>query len=434
MKPLLITYSFPPKGGPGVQRNLKFVKYLHRNGDRPSVLTVKRLAQSVEDPLLLKQVPDGVPVIRAGSLDPARVLGLLNSLRGGGSDDPVPTPASAASEDSLAYRLHKALQRWILLPDAGILWAPFAVARGVLHIRRQRIDVVVGSCPGPSALIVALTIGRLTAKPVVFDYRDGWRDYPYRSFATDWHERFDAWLEAAVIPRADGHIVFGEYLSNLLSDRYEIDDSSFTVIPNGFDPEDFERLEPWDHDDQRRRIVHSGNLMEYRVEPFRTFVEGLSRLPEEVRSGIVVDLVGNCHPDLAGIIDQYELTNMFVSWGYRSHTEALRLLLAGDASLILLPSHDTAAFTGKIFEYLAVGNPVLALANTSSGCGQIVESLGRSGAVVSPENPQEVYDALSRFDAEDWPRVEGDVAAQYDRSAQAVRFARFLSDVIDRFR
>ncbi len=434
MRPLIVAYSFPPKGGPGVQRNLKFVKYLERLGHRPSVLTVKRLAQTVEDPLLLSQVPEGTVVSRAGSLDPARIMTIVRSARHSLSrSTDAAKRAGSVSETSAAYKLHKWLQRWVLLPDAGVLWAPFAIPKGVRHVRQEGVDVIVGSCPGPSSLVIALIIGKLTSKPVVFDYRDGWRDYPYREFATPWHEKLDARLESMVIPRADHHIVFGSFLSDRLGERYSLDPSTFSVIPNGFDPEDFENLEPWQHSGHKRRIVHSGNLMGFRLDPFRTFVAGLARLPSDVQDSIVVDLVGNCHPDVQSIIAEHDLSGIFSEWGYRSHNEALQLLAAADASLILLPAHDTAAFTGKIFEYLAVGKPILGLANPVSGCGQILSSLGDGGALVDPDNPEEVTSAILSFVANGWPSLGGDGAVQYSRRTQADAFALELSKVIDDF-
>lgn len=309
---------------------------------------------------------------------------------------------------------------------------PFAYHAGKRLLKSTDFDVVIGSCPGPSSLIIASWLAKASNAKLVYDFRDGWTDYPYRNLASSLHRKLDAILEKRYIGNADKLVTIGTYLVDLISTRYGIDAGQFRVIPNGYDADDFEGIEPLRHGSEELfRIAHTGNLAATRIEPFKTFLAALASIPATERTRLQVDLVGNIAPELDALIDHFKLRSNIHLWGYQPHAKSVSILLGADLLLILLPSYDTVAVTGKIFEYLATGLPVLSLANPLTECAKIVESLPDPSTNTSPTNVSEC--AIAIQSAMDTPmrKESSDGFKRFERRSQAAEYSNMLSQLIE---
>ena len=155
---LLIANDFPPIGGGGVHRPFYFAKYLGNHGWSPVVLTVKDVAYRTKDPSLLEELPADVPIVRTESFELRRLLWLAKRLaarlRGRPREAPSVLAGSAETMSGKSRNLGHGLRTWFFVPDDRLLWAPFAVVRALIEIRRHRVAAVLATVPCYSSGVI----------------------------------------------------------------------------------------------------------------------------------------------------------------------------------------------------------------------------------------------------------------------------------------
>ncbi len=407
---LFIAYTFPPHGGTGVQRSVKFVRYLPSHDWQPTVLTASA-KPALTDPELARQVPPQTEIVRVGGL----VL-------------PVSWP----------WRLRYGIRQWILTVDDRIGWLPFAVQRARRLFQQNAFDAIYSTSGPYTDHLVALRIKRDTGLPWVADFRDPWLDNFSQQFATRVHRAVCAHLEQQVIETADRILVVSEPMRTQLLDRYpSLNASRCTVLPNGFDPNDFERLESAPRDG-RFTLVHSGSLYGPREQSAQAFLLALNlnlRNQEIPRHAICVRFVGRAGFEAHEQARQLGLEDVVEFRGQLAHREALAHQLAADILLLIVGSGPGSASvaTGKVYEYLAAGKPILALAPPSAAAALVEEA--QVGTTAPPDDPKAIAVALTQL-YRDWregqPQVRPNPAilARYDRRNQAAQLAQIFDTLI----
>jgi hypothetical protein len=336
----MVAYHYPPEGGSsGVLRTLKFSKYLPEFGWQPHVLTLRKSFYQVRDERLLEDIPKEVVVHRTFGVDTARHL----SLRG---------------------RHLSALA----VPDRLIGWLPFAVARGLRVIRKERIDALYSTCPAPSAHLIAWVLSRISGLPWLADYRDPWIEEGIFPRPGTLRYKFESFLEANVIRECTYMIATTPHLAREFRERYpQLEEKRVRVIFNGFDEADFTGLNAssWP---KQFEILHAGLLSRSYRNPFK-FLEVMSELMRKGQlsaSLLRITFIGS-----GSWVDSHEFRNKVESLGLGnsvsienrvSHREALERMTKAAVLLLLQASDDTRALIpAKAFEYLRVGRPILAL-------------------------------------------------------------------------
>ena len=271
---LFLAYMFPPLGGGGVQRSLKFVKYLPANGWNPVVLSVRPISYYVYDPQLLAEVPASVEVVRSHSLDPLRLSALVfrDGKRGALRER---TQHAVFSEDSRIVRLYRALRRIAFFPDAQLGWIPFAFERGLRIIKTTRVRVIYSPAAPYSSAVTAYLLSKVTGLPYVIDFRDGWTDDAYHAPPTSLHRRAHRSLERLVVTNASAICVYGNWLGEKLAKRYPKVKNRITEITNGFDPSDFEEVDVAPKKSRRVRLVYSGSLYAHHRDVLTTVLKAI---------------------------------------------------------------------------------------------------------------------------------------------------------------
>ncbi|MBD3334673.1 MAG: glycosyltransferase, partial [Candidatus Eisenbacteria bacterium] len=236
---LFIAYYFPPSGGSGVQRPLKFVKYLERFGWEPVVLTVKESAAfPARDPALAADIPPSTEIHRTPIWEPHTIFQRLTGSRRGGAVD-VDT---VARWDRLSFpaRCLSRIRATLFVPDARIGWFPFAVSRARAIHRRRPVDAVLSTGPPFTAHLIGRSVARRIGRPWVADYRDPWTHAAFYPPRPGWVRRLDRRLEGRCLARADRNIVVVPAMRDeFLADHPRLAPHRFAVIPNGYDPDDF---------------------------------------------------------------------------------------------------------------------------------------------------------------------------------------------------
>ena len=379
---LVVTYYFPPSGGSGVQRVLKFVKYLRDFGYEPTVLTVKEGAYPQHDTGLAAEIPAGVVVCRTQSLDP---FGIYARLTGRSRKDAVMV-GTVRREGGFVERAARWIRANVFLPDARVGWVPFAVRGGTRLHKKHPFDVVLTSGPPHSIHLIGRKLKRRLGLPWVADFRDPWNDISYyqdlpmnRSAL-----RFAQHLERSVLTEADRLVTVSPSWKKMLVEKSGRAAEDVTVIHNGFDEDDFPAVSRTAAQNSEEFILaHVGSLSGPR-NPW-AFWAAIKRLHEAGRiNHLRVRLVGMVDPRVRQAITSSGLDEVVDTVPYVSHRDAVRMMCEADALLLVLGPFDTdvGLITGKLYEYFASGSHILALGPAEGDAAHLLDET-KSGHILS---------------------------------------------------
>lgn len=457
-KVLFIAYFFPPIGGSGVQRPAKFVKYLPEFGWQPYVITTDQpYADQGWDETLLAEVAADVKIWRVPTPRPQPANRLAAWVGWKPSAPPQPGAAAVASgaapvQDRLPLR--KRLRKMALSPlyvvqdpplDPAFFWSLKAVSLARRIIRAEQIDAVITTAPPWSPLFAGRLLQMLTGKPWIADFRDPWTDNTFIYFPTPARRSFDQRIERTVLAHADAVVSVTEPCVEGLKDKIDSKTGTrpFALIPNGWDQADFPELPaiqaglpPPTAPDGRVVLLHPGSVYQGESLPL---LAALDRLAEE---GIALDrlhfhFIGFMHPaDRASILQSRHSRLFQLDAARVSHDEALRLMHNAHVLLLLLRKGPDAS-SGKIFEYMVAGRPVLAIAAKEGVAGQMVRSCG-IGRAVDAEDVDGLTLALRQivgdYDgfARDNYRPNWSAIGEYERCKLTSKLAETLDQVLCR--
>ncbi|MFA7711597.1 MAG: group 1 glycosyl transferase, partial [Candidatus Neomarinimicrobiota bacterium] len=218
-KVLLITYYWPPAGGPGVQRVLKFAKYLPEFGWEPVILTVENGNYPAIDESLCNETPGGIQVYRTHTFEPFKTF---KKITGKNTDQPIPTYIlNQDAKDNWSARFGKWVRVNIFLPDARVGWIPFARKIGKEIVRAEDISVVFSSSPPHSLQFIGRYISRRTGCRWIADLRDPWTEaFWQRDIKALRPARFiNRLLEKTILNAADELITVSDSLANILRNK-----------------------------------------------------------------------------------------------------------------------------------------------------------------------------------------------------------------------
>ncbi len=427
---LVLAYEFPPSGGGGVQRVAKMCRYLPVNGWSPIVVTADVKASRAVDDTLLEGL-EGVPVRRVRAFDPrdaaARMLAPLKRLRRAGA---ASVETERAPRERTGPPVSTRVASWVAVPDHAAYWIGPAVRAAVEEGRAHRVRVLYASAPPPSALVAGARAAATLGVPFVADMRDAWRDNPGARYATPLHRSRSATLERRVMRAAAAVTCISDPIAE---EAASMGAGRVVVLPNGFDPADIPAWEPASGD---LHVAFMGQMYAAHSDPaplLDALVIASERSPAAAR--VTFDVIGQGSPFAIDAVRARGLEGRVVFHGYRPHAEALRMLAAADVGVVLIRdvAGAKASYTGKIFEYLAVGLPILLLGPTDGVAADLLRE-ARAGTVVAYDDPPACAEALVRM-AEAKARGERpqppvrDVVRRYDRREQAAALAHLLDDV-----
>lgn len=474
---LFISYYFPPMGGGGVQRIVKFLKYLDFDRYQPAVLTVKPSFFYSNDSTLAGEIPASVKVIRSGSLDPFRLLYLIGKLllRRGST--------SAVSHRESGGKIRK-IAMSIFVPDSRLLWLPFALGK-LWRWRREPVNAIIASMPPFTAGLIGALARRFIPAPLILDFRDAWAENPYLPAAGALQRRLNRKLEAWCIRQADGFIFVNPALQNDYQKRYPfITARKVITIRNGFDPADFHPVDfhPLDFPGKAQGAEPSAHGVgkHFRMRPGRkkpgeieeedpgaiaalesvpgnsavfnlgimgtiysqgnrpdTLLEAVKELSGEgaFRSHFRLTFLGKWSPDFRKTVEEKQVGEMVEFIPYLPHREALARAAGFDALALAIETGlpGSAGVTpGRIYEYLYLKKPILALCPLDSDLAELLRRCQAGEAL--DYNDREGIKRVLR----EWMAGRGDLKNRYrftgveefSRVNQARQLAEFVEEVM----
>lgn len=397
-KVLVVAYWFPPMGGGGVQRTVKFVKYLQIYGWEPVVLTVKPWGLELKDDTMLQEIPENVKVYRTFSFELIRIYQVIKHRLRKRGDHPS-TEHYNKNDIKDPLRAVKDIIHLLSVPDTEIGWLPFAVLQGKKIIATENIDCIYSSSGPPTCHLIALCLKQWTNLPWVADFRDPWTQHQFASYRYKTRLKADEFLELMALKTADKLLTVTQAFADGFSQKYnQVPHNKFKVITNGYDADDFLKIPSATKRKNRKfTIVHTGSFLGLRTPKF--FLNALKLLLDEtpsLRKNVEVIFAGRLETKDTTTICDLGLEDVVKLVGYVSHQEALSLLSNSDVILLILASVEKGVYPGKIFEYLAVGKPVLALVPQNSIAAELIEKT-KTGAIVDSEQVTSIKDVIRRM-------------------------------------
>ncbi len=397
MKILQIAYHYPPMGGAGVQRALKFSKYLPLEGITPVVLAGLD-PHYVQDASLLADVPSGLEVHRV-PFSPwlARLAARRRAQAGAARPAGAAAHAAAAVPAAGGSALRDAALRTVRafqVPDDLAAWSRAAGDRAAQVLRAHAaggdpIGLIYSSSPPASAHALAERLAREFGLPWVADWRDLWTDNPAYD-APAWRRQLDRRTEQRWLARADGIVTVTPSWQAMLDARRPAG-MPVAFIPNGYDEDDFASLPPAhqsDAADGRFTLIHTGTF--YGPRDPAGLLDGLSRYLDGPRAGhpaLRVRLLGNMGARFGRALHAFSVRHpdVIVCEPYVPHDEALAAMMAADALLLVVGGGRGPAvqgwLPGKVFEYLRSGKPVLSLGDSQGDAARLIARYGQGHAV-----------------------------------------------------
>jgi glycosyltransferase involved in cell wall biosynthesis len=395
---LVLAYFFPPLGGGGCQRTLKLVRYLEPQGWRSAVVTTRDRDYWILDPTLESEIPEGAEVVRVGGLTAGKLLQALARVG-------IPVQEPQGRRNARPLGALRALQRWTLLPDAYRGWAHAARAAAEARIGRGGIDAIWTTSSPESAHLAGLALKRKHHLPWVADFRDPWVGRVTYRPPTPWHDARNRAMERGVVSSADRVTVVSEAMAALYRSRYpEVAPERFICLPNGFDSDDWRRadlaagdgvLTAGDRDAPRFVLLHAGQLAHRPT--VRTLLDAARLVRDRdprARGELILRFVGGNEEIGPHEVSRYGLGEALEFLPSRPHVESL-VSMRRAAALALLGhggNADALLYTGKLYEYLSSGRPVLAILDDGPAA-ELIRSTG-AGAVFRPGDAEGVATVL----------------------------------------
>ncbi|MBR9979164.1 MAG: hypothetical protein KFH87_13855 [Bacteroidetes bacterium] len=375
---LIITYYFPPSGGPGVQRVLKFCTYLLEYGWRPIILTVKDADYPARDESLLAAIPKEAIVYRTQIFEPYDIYRALTGKKKGTPVD-VNTIPKPGEKRSLRERLAELVRATFFIPDARIGWLRPAVKQGLDIIEKHDIKALYSSSPPYTCSLIARKLKRRSGLPWVAGFRDPWTGFlstPDRWFLP---AMIDRHFERSVYRECDAMDVAWEGIGKDFHAKYpDIPTAKVHHLPNGFDSADFPAVEVLDK--RHFTVTYTGSM--YGKRNPESFFAAVSSLVETGRiplDRIRLQFIGRFGAEVRAMFDHPVLAGAIVVHDYMPHAESVRHLFQSDALLMVVDDFkgNEEIVPGKVYEYIGSGKPIITLApegavtdvveNTASG-------------------------------------------------------------------
>lgn len=430
-KVLIVTYYWPPSGGAGVQRWLKFAKYLPQYGWEPIIYTPENPDFAVKDNSLLKDISPNLKVIKSHIWEPYEIYKFLIGKKG------QKVNVSFAEGNKKKGKIHKialALRGNFLIPDPRIFWVKPSIRFLKKYLSENHVDAIVSTGPPHSMHLIARKLHKNTGIPWIADFRDPWTNIDfYRELNLSWiADKIHHKLERKVLQSAN---VVTSVTPTWCSELSELANRKVDLVHNGYDEDDV--VKNTQYKDSDFSLVHIGSLNAARTP--KTLWKALSELiveDSQLAENLKIRFVGNVEPAVLNELDALGLSKFVDKVGYLPHSEAIAYQQSSPVLLLLINNTPNAKgiLTGKFYEYMASERPILVIGPTESDVATLLEET-QSGLIVDFDDLQATKKAIKKLYAD---YKEGKLISQsknyqqYSRKQQCAIMANLLNELSEK--
>jgi len=393
-KVLIITYYWPPAGGPGVQRWLKFVKYLTEYNIEPIVYCPKNSSYPIIDGMLENEVSKDITVLKLNIKEPYKFAKLLSSKSSKTISSGV---IPKQNKQSLIERVLLYIRGNCFIPDARKQWVKPSVSFLSKYIKENGIETIITTGPPHSLHLIGLKLKQELGVKWFADFRDPWTTIGYHKKLklTLPSQKKHFRLELEVLNTADQIIVTSDTTKREFQLKTNI---PIEVITNGYDNHNVQRPKK----DSNFTMAHIGSLLSERNP--KNLWEAIKELIEEnqdFKDTFQLQLIGLVSDEILQSINEYGLKDFINVVGYVSHNEAIKAQMQSRVLLLIeIDSEDTKAIIpGKLFEYMASETPIIAIGPKDSDVERIIKETNTGYYFTYADKSEIKAQILSYFNA-----------------------------------
>lgn len=382
-KVLIIAYYFPPLGWSGVQRTLKFTKYLQSFGWEPVVVTVGKTKFSILDDTLMNEIPKGINILR---FDDVRFKDITDEVKEKMreytkysfdmiSDKDLKNEYEKSIEDAF-----EKLRERFLIPDGNAVWANNIIKNISNKLDLNSIDIVYTTSSPYSAHLIGYYLKKKYNLPWVCDFRDEWTNNPYLSTEREsLRYKVEKNIEETILRYADRIVVTTPLICENYKKNFHVEEEKILTITNGYDEEDFNFKDVLDSKNYFK-IIFNGSF-HLGVNPFIILqaVKNLIIKKYIDKQKIKFIFIGKNEEQVINIINEkYEHKDLIEWKGYLPHRESLQIASMANILFLSLGKGEKvkSVYTGKIFEYLRMKKPILSISPKDSLVDKLLSETG----------------------------------------------------------
>ena len=394
-KVLVITYYWPPSGGAGVQRWLKFVKYLPNYNYKPIVYTVENGEYPVIDDSLKKDVSNQTKILKTKIWEPYSLYKIFTVRK---KKEKI---NSSFLTQKKGIKFLENISIWIrgnlFIPDARKFWIKPSIKYLSNYLIDHHVDVIISSGPPHSTHLIAMELQKRFKISWLADFRDPWTNIDfYKDLRlSKWADNKHKFLESAVINNADMVLTVGNQLKKELTD---IGANKIRIVENGYDPEDF-IINSSIELDNNFTIAHIGTFSPSRNHKILWKVlKKICRENELFNNKLRLKLIGNIDFSVIQSIRNYGLESYIQKMGYISHEDVIKEQMKSRVLLLMINNtpNSKGIITGKVFEYMATKRPILVIGPEDGDLANIINQT-KSGIVCGFDNERKLEEFVLRL-------------------------------------
>ncbi len=390
-KVLIITYYWPPAGGPGVQRWLKFVKYLRDFGIEPVVYKPSNPHYPLKDNSLMEEIPEGITILEHKIFEPYFLAGFFSRKHTSTISSGI---IPAEGKQSFLQKFLLYIRGNFFIPDARKAWVKPSVKYLSEYIRNNNVEIVITTGPPHSIHLIGLNLIKNSEIKWIADFRDPWTQIGYHKKLklVDSSELKHKNLEQSVLNNAT-HIITTSYTTREEFEKQTI--TPITVITNGYDEDRSEARAR----DSNFSLAHIGSLLSGRDPKNLWKILGeLTRENTSFKRDLRLKLVGTVSEEVVASIKREGLIDNLELIGYVPHSEAISIQQSSQVLLLIeINSSDTRGIIpGKLFEYMAAKRPILSIGPEKWDVERILNETG-SGNYFNYNNKEDLKHRIMAY-------------------------------------
>lgn len=385
-KVLVIAYYYPPLGLSGVQRTLKFTKYMKDFGWEPTVITSGNVAYFAHDFAMLKEAEDaGVRIIRTDALDVNTIIGKQYK--------------TISIPKEFIRKILSSLSKAVFIPDNKKSWAKRAYKTAKSLLEKEKFDIIFVTIPPYSGFVYAAKLKKEFNIPLFVDYRDLWLGNHFAFYPTPYHKYRHKKLEYGALHSTEKVIVINRKIKEKLILTYPfLSYKDVMIIPHGFDPADFETAEEKIESAGKMKLTYAGMFYENITPEYllRAFKQ-LSIERPDIAAHIELEFIGHLRRENKKLIQELGINEFVRDHGYLNHQETVKRMKGSDVLWMMIgkiKNADTIS-TSKLYDYFGTRKPILG----SVVEGAALSALKEYGAafITAPDNISEIKETLIKI-------------------------------------
>lgn len=381
-KVLVVAYYFPPMGLSGVQRTLKFTKYMKEFNWEPTVITSGKTGYFAHDNSLMKEAEEArIRIIRTEGNDPNSVLSRFGTIK-------IP-------RESIRRFLNRISQTFFI-PDNKISWSRKAAKIADNLLSKENFDAIFVTCPPFSSFVTITELKKKHDVPIFVDYRDLWFDSYFSFYPTPFHRSIHKNLEYKSLKASEKIIVTNRQIKEKLLNNYQfLSFDDILIIRHGYDAKDFENVKPIPQENSKMILTYSGVFVEYCTPLY--FLKAFKLLTQErpdIASNIELHFIGLLGKDHLKLIKKLKLEEFIKHHGYMDHTEVIKKIISSHVLWFMVGKKKNieAILPGKVYEYAGSQKPIIAC--VPNGAAKTSMEEYKASFITKPDDIVEIKNTL----------------------------------------